>query len=326
MDLIGKYLAGEATPEEAIQLEDLLKDAEHKKEFDSTVQLLQRLPGAAIPQTPSANSSWAELQPLLKKAAPGRLSRISIYRYVAAACFTGILILIGFSLSKNEGADEEQSSNKALITKAVADKVQTDTIPDGSVITINKNSSLAYAVDFNKVSREIKLNGECFFDVVPNKMKPFIISVDDLKIQVVGTSFNVKKDSSNYSVEVQVQSGIVKMYTAASEITLHKGQTGIYTTQNRHLIVKDTVDVNSISYATKNFSFADISLAEACSYLEKAFGVQIKIEEKKFSECRLTAQFENKPISYILDVINATLGTSHQQKDNVIYISGDGCH
>jgi transmembrane sensor len=325
LDLVGKYLAGEANAEEAMILDDWLTDLENKKEFDRLTKIWHQLPGALVPQTPPAQKVWAELEPRLQPARQSILTRLFFNRYAAAAV-TGLIIFLSLLwLNRSKDQPPVQQEDLAWFTKTATTGVKTDSMPDGSMITMNRNSTVAYTGSFNKTNRAVRLTGECYFKVVPNPSKPFIITIDALKIQVVGTSFNIREIPSNESIEVQVQSGIVKMYTSAKEITVHKGQTGIYYMPAQDLIIKDTLDVNSISYATRTFSFNDISLVEACHYLEKAFNVRIKPDAQRFAGCRFSAQFDNKPLHYILDVINATLNTTYQQQSDTIYINGNGC-
>ena len=82
-------------------------------------------------------------------------------------------------------------------------------MPDGSVITVNKNSTLSYPSEFKGKTREVALNGEAFFKVTPNKEKPFIIHVNDVTVRVVGTSFNIRSEKGK--TEVIVETGIVQV-------------------------------------------------------------------------------------------------------------------
>ena len=322
---IGKYLAGEATAEEAMALHDWLKISENKKEFDRLVNLWDAMPAAASPENIEKNKVWMELEPILKKVPAKKVHRLAWYRYAAAACFLGVVIFLAvFFFKRDQKSKRLTKATLTTIKKVNTGLIKTDTLPDGSLITIHKNSTITYTSDFAN-ARQLELAGESYFNVVPDKIKPFIITIGELKIKVVGTSFNVRKMTAQKSIEVQVQSGVVKMYTHENEITISKGQTGIYYKESRNLLVKDILDINSISYATKTFVFTDISLAKACSYLEDAFNVSIKIDTKKLATCRLSAQFDNKPLSYILDVINATLNTTYKKEGNTIYITGEGC-
>jgi hypothetical protein len=80
-----------------------------------------------------------------------------------------------------------------------------------------------------------------------------------------------------------------------------------------------------MSYATKNFDFQDMRLAEIIQVLEDAFGSTIKTESPGLLNCRLTAQFENKPLDYIMDIIAATLNLSYSKIGDVLFLSGEGC-
>ncbi|AXY74788.1 FecR family protein [Paraflavitalea soli] len=322
-ELISKYLAGEANAAEAMLLDDWLAAPENAREFKRIAALWNQLPGTAIPQPPAPQQAWAELEPLLTANRPAAIIR-RLRNHYAAAAVIGLLILAAvywFTRTK-----EHPNSGANQITKATTNALRTDTMPDGSTITINKNSEVVYTAGFNKSDRQVAMKGECYFNVVPDKSKPFVISVYDLTIKVVGTSFNVRDVTPSGNIEVQVQSGVVKMYTPQKEITVNKGQTGIYNKQRQALYVRDSLDINSIGYATRTFSFNDMAVIDACRYLEKAFNVTINLDTQQFNGCRLSAQFDNKSLPYILNIINATLNTTYRQQGNTIFISGNGCH
>ncbi|NII27865.1 DUF4974 domain-containing protein [Pseudoflavitalea sp. X16] len=325
MDLISKYLAGEANAEEAMQLEDWLANPENAREFIRIRALWHQLPGAATPQTPSTQQAWSELEAMLPPGKKPAVVRLLFHRYAAAAII-GLLIILPFVWFNHSKEPRSQASNDPVyITQTTTGDIKTTTMPDGTTITINQHSAVKYTTGFNKYDRQVTLRGEAYFNVIPNKEHPFMISIADLTIKVVGTSFNVRDITPPGLIEVQVQSGVVKMYTTQKEIIVHKGQTGIYNQQAQELYVTDTLDINSIGYATKTFSFNDIALTDACRYLEKAFHVTIVPDAQKMAACRLSARFNDMPLDYILNVINATLNTTSSRQGDTIHITGNGC-
>lgn len=327
IELISKYLAGEATPEEAMELHASLGDKENKEEYDKVVQLWKQLPSSVnTDDVPDAREEWRKLNERIKPDAKAKIRRLPFSRFAIAASIIGLILIISYGLFTADKKEQvAKNKEKIDVIKTATVEIISDTLPDGSVIILNKHSSVAYSSNFNKNNRETELKGEAFFNVVPDKTRPFIIAIDEVRIKVVGTSFNVRSIPSNGNIEVQVQSGIVKMYTTEKEITVTKGQTGIYSKEGGDLELKDILDINSMSYATKTFSFNDLSLVDACRYLEKTFNVIINIDAQKFAECRLTANFNNKPLDYILDIISATLNSSYKKQGNTIYIIGEGC-
>jgi ferric-dicitrate binding protein FerR (iron transport regulator) len=319
LNFLAKYLAGEATPEEAMELEKWLKNKDNKIEFDRVSQLWDKVSKTFTP-IPDKQLAWRKLQEATGiKARPG-IRKIRYYRYAAAACITALIIISAFILIYLKPTPVQQND---LVTKSHRDEVVTDTMPDGSKITLNRNSSISYHSSYNTKAREVTLTGESYFDIMPDMSSPFIISIDDLKILVVGTSFNVRPDID--SIEVQVTSGIVKMIYGGKEITITKGQTGVYLKNDHSLRLVNSINLNSISYATKSFYFKDIPLIDAFKYMEDAFDMKIKFDDKKFSACRLTAEFENKTIGYILNVISATFDINYQISGKNINVTGEGC-
>ncbi|MNR18056.1 fec operon regulator FecR [compost metagenome] len=82
-------------------------------------------------------------------------------------------------------------------------KVMTRTLPDGSELTLNKKTQLSYASNF-KNNRSIRLDsGDVFFNVAHDKSHPFVIEIDEVSVEVVGTSFNVKHVNSQTEVIVE---------------------------------------------------------------------------------------------------------------------------
>ena len=276
-ELVGKYLAGEASPEEAMMLDEWLADPVNKQEFDKYAKLWPLVNPLAEPQVPTSEQAWPELQNAIntsRKSLTGRRRLI----YLGSS---GIRCFIDFNLllSRSKGATPGNSwgTDIPMITHEATDEKITDTLKDGSSFTMNKSSSISYTKEFNDQRRELVLSGEAFFNVKPDKTKPFIITIDDLKVEVIGTSFNVRNAPSTESIEVQVQSGVVKMYTSEKELVVTMGQTGIYLKPRGEFRLRDTINLNSISYATNSFYFNDISLQDASHYLEEAFGVEIRI-------------------------------------------------
>src|SRR5699024_9334903 len=99
------------------------------------------------------------------------------------------------------------------------------TLPDGSVVRLNRNSRISFRENFAGSVRKIHLSGEAFFQVKHNAQKPFIIYSGNAVIKDIGTSFNV--DEENGKVVVAVREGIVavkKQEKTGKQVVLHKNQ------------------------------------------------------------------------------------------------------
>jgi len=72
------------------------------------------------------------------------------------------------------------------------------------VISLSSHSSLAFKP--GRI-REATLKGEAFFEIEHDATRPFRIHVNDLVVNVLGTSFNIK--SIGNQTEIMVRSGVV---------------------------------------------------------------------------------------------------------------------
>lgn len=85
-------------------------------------------------------------------------------------------------------------------------------LEDGTLVWLNSESTLTYPSTFrNKDKRIVRLSGEAFFDVTHNKKKPFEVFVDGFKVNVLGTSFNVKAYPDEDLIETTLEEGLVNI-------------------------------------------------------------------------------------------------------------------
>jgi transmembrane sensor len=84
-------------------------------------------------------------------------------------------------------------------------------LPDGTTVWLNAGSRLYYVNNFNGSTREVRLEGEAFFDVVKQTGRPFIVHTAGIDIRVTGTAFNVKSYPEDKNVETTLYRGSVQV-------------------------------------------------------------------------------------------------------------------
>jgi ferric-dicitrate binding protein FerR (iron transport regulator) len=183
--------------------------------------------------------------------------------------------------------------------------VLNDTLPDGSVVTVNKGSSISYSSQFKGETRRVSLKGEAFFNVTPNKKKPFVISVNDVQITVVGTSFNVKTISGN--TEVIVETGIVKVTRAGKTVELKANEETIAGAKDSLLTKEKVSDQLYKYYRTKEFVCDDTPLWKLVEVINEAYNSHIVIGNPALRNMSITTTFNNESLDQVLHVISLTL-------------------
>jgi transmembrane sensor len=224
-DLLCRYLCAEATNEERLQVEQWLAGNEANQKALAHYQLIMEESKAlSLRQPGDVNKAWNNLK-LKIEAAPETVihkKTINTWLSIAAA------ILIVFSVSlffylKGPGQHE-------LTTFSTMSQSKTDSLPDGSMVTLYKNSSLTYTADQYPNKRYLTLKGEAFFNVVHDKTHPFIIKVNDVLINVLGTSFNIRGIGDQ--TEIVVASGVVGVMRGSQTIKLNSSEKLLVTPGN----------------------------------------------------------------------------------------------
>lgn len=295
-----KHLLGEANEQEQQQVKKWLADdssnmtyyVELKKVWDASKQL-------AASSTVDAEAAWERFQNRIEK---NKISDVPVRRIgfpwkkIAAAAII-VFGLIAFQLFyTGKPAKEILVQTQANILK--------DTLSDGSVITLNKNSSIAYNSIFKGKTRNITLKGEAFFNVAPDKKKPFIISVNDIQVTVVGTSFNIK--SNNGSTEVVVETGVVKVTKNGKTVELRANEKIEVATKDSVLVKEEVNDKLYNYYRTKEFVCDDTPLWKLIQVVNEAYNTTIIIGRNELRDLRMNTTFNNESLEQVLNVISLT--------------------
>ncbi len=179
------------------------------------------------------------------------------------------------------------------------------TLPDGSHVWLNEQSSLEYAATFSGDIRNVKLDGEAFFQVVHDEEKPFFVHSPSGYVQVLGTSFDVKDATGGDRYEVFVNSGRVAFVPREFDkkviLTTHK-KAG-FNKKDKKLAVETANTVNSIAWRTGVLKFNDDDLATVINDVNTYYNVHITVENPDLLNCRFTGDFEQSTIEDVVKTL-----------------------
>nr|WP_199079986.1 FecR domain-containing protein [Pedobacter sp. ASV19] len=199
-------------------------------------------------------------------------------------------------------------------------QVLVKTLPDGSVLTMNKRSVLSFASNF-KENRSIHLQqGDVFFSVTPNKKKPFIIEVNKVSVKVVGTSFNVKH--SGKQTEVIVETGIVKVSYKNEQVELHPGEKVRISEENGALTKQQNTDQLYNYYRSRLFILQNTPLSSVATTLNDAYQANVVIEDPKVQQLILSTTLKlDNSLDYNLGIICKSLNLKTTNSQGKILLS-----
>jgi transmembrane sensor len=317
-ELVTKYLLQEATADETVQVESWIKESDtNRKQFEHFQLLWDESRKLAVVSTADKNLAWQRFK--MKLAEPGEEARVvSMPRRFGWLKIAAAVAVIVISALLARTIFLKNDTGKMLLVQTEKN-VLTDTLPDGSMITLNKNSSIEYNSKFTKGDkRSVKLKGEAFFTVTPDKKKPFIITVNDIQVKVVGTSFNIKTISGQ--TEVIVKKGIVEVTRNNKTITLTPEQKVITQKSDTALTKQTTPDKLFNYYQSKEFVCDATPLWRLVEVLNEAYDANIIIGRKELRSLSLNTTFANESLDKILQIIAETFQLQVVKKGNQIVL------
>lgn len=200
-------------------------------------------------------------------------------------------------------------SNPIKVSTQLGERSQIK-LPDGTEVWLNAFSELEYKKCFLSRKRLVTLTGEAYFDVSHNKALPFVISVDDSNIRVLGTKFNVRNNSDEDYIETTLIDGSIrfdnlhdnskKILTPGDELRFNKL---LYTVSINK--IKDPLD--KASWRNGVLNFENTTLEDICKSLERNFNIKIHFANEELKQERFTAEFEIADnIHQILSILELT--------------------
>lgn len=246
-----------------------------------------------------------------------------IWKYTAIAA--SIALLIVSSLFFLIPTNRETTSYIDIV--ATAGSKTHVVLPDGTSVWLNSNAAIRYPQKFTGKSREVAFKGEAYFDVKTDKEYPFIVKMDEMRVQVLGTSFNIHTGTASDIIEVTLNEGSVALFTqannsAVADRLLSPGQQALYNKTNRVFEVRNVRSALYSSWVTGMFLFENNSLQEIMTTLERAFNTHIYIGDEALKNTHLTARFTHgETLDEILSILQAPAKYKYRKEEGRIYIS-----
>lgn len=292
-------------------------------DFEQTWELLGT---AYCHEASDTDRAWDKLQ---NKIAAPHIRTIKLIRSVLSYAAIVVLVLgIAFTarylLNKPDNQPIAAAKMITVTTTAHPDEITRVNLPDGSTVSLNANTKLEYPEVFLANERRIALSGEAFFEVAHDSTCPFIIDTNGASVEVLGTTFNVSAYPGRPTVEVNVESGKVRLTEKSTtkkepnRAILPAGKSGKVLLASGDIIESDNLSPNYLSWVTKEINFQRTPLAEAFGQLENIYHVEISVTESDISTIPYTANFENLQIDYIVDVIARTHNLAVTRSDHHI--------
>jgi ferric-dicitrate binding protein FerR (iron transport regulator) len=324
-ELITKYIGNELNEQEEKELSLWLEEDRNNRNELENAQKIWELCDQKDMDVFNTDNGWDKVNhrihvPFHQK--PDAHSTLFLTFTKIAAVFIALIVLsylVGYLMGKPD---------ETKITASTPMKDNPVILADGTKVYLNAGAELSYPKKFKSNTRTVKLNGEAFFEVTPNKKVPFIIKTPNANIQVLGTSFNVLACNNCDSIQVAVKTGIVELSSPHNNnrILISKGNTGVYYIHPNKLRLAPTdINTNSFAWKTDSIIFQNSHLVNVTLTLERIFGEKIIIDNENVKNCPITAQYKDRDLAKILEAMSTSFGLQLTKTDKGYILTGSKC-
>lgn len=345
--LLAKYVDSELTAEERKEMVALLE----KDDRGYVLELLQKaMEDEPIADELSVEERRQRARILEKVLAVDRIGHtgferplasnnnfFTVRKWLAAAsvvlalCF-GVLYL--WKVQRSEGRVKQLVS--AVDASKPTDYVRHLTLPDGSTVVLQAGSTLDYPQTFASDSRQVRLEGEAYFDIVHSLDSsagevdkiPFIIHTGKIRTVVLGTAFTIKAYPEQKNVVVSVTRGKVRVEDEQKVLAiLTPDQQITYNNKGTFASIAHVDAVRTVDWAKADMEFDGVSFEKIAHTIEKRYGVEIVFENPDLKSCLIVSSFSGtETLVNVLETL-CTVGNASFRAETAkkFVVDGSGC-
>ena len=213
------------------------------------------------------------------------------------------------------GHSEQSAYNKLNVMEGSSFKMQ---LPDGTNITLASGARLAYPVGGD--NRNVKLDGEAFFDVVHDEAKPFTVDCPNgARVTVLGTRFNVSAHKGK-PVVVTVESGRVGVLFSGKTVFLNGNEQATFSKGQSESV--SNIDANLYtSWASGIYEFNEVPIKVIARQLSLWYGVEFEFASQQLQDRKFTgALLRNEKLGYTLSLLSEVSNLKFVMKDDKILV------
>lgn len=321
--IITKFLQKEASDEELNILKQWLDaDQNNVLQFEKINDTFQSVITVTRFNAGKTDGAWKNLSERITKENETSTvlipSRSRVWLKVAAS--VTLLAASYFLIKFIKDTKEELTPNQTLVQNSKSNKTRL-LLPDSSVVFLNANSTLEYSNDFGKNSRTVKLHGEGFFDVRKGK-HDFIVTTQNLSIQVKGTKFNVSSADLDETEKTTLEEGHVVLQVKGKSATydMKPGDQIMFHAPSKKVIRKKVNPYYYSAWKEDHLHFENTPLSDIVLQLENRYKVNITIDSTLARREWITMTIEDESIEEVLQLIKLSSSLQYKITDEEITI------
>ena len=193
-------------------------------------------------------------------------------------------------------------------------------LSDGSKVWLNAASSLRFPANFIGKERKVELLGEAYFEVAKNAAMPFKVNVGGMKVEVLGTHFNINSYDDESSVRTTLLEGSIKINKNNNTSLLKPGQQAQIDKIGKIKIINDADIEEAVAWKEGKFQFDRDDIHAVMRQISRWYDVDIEYEGNIASHFGGTIS-RNVDLSQVLNMLHLTGEVKFEVKDKKVMVT-----
>jgi ferric-dicitrate binding protein FerR (iron transport regulator) len=242
-----------------------------------------------------------------------RSRRIVLFKNIASVASVFIVSLACFIFL--------QTDSKTLIEYHTQRGEQKEVLlPDGSKVKMNSNSSLRFYEENFVENRDVEFEGEGYFDVEKSNYR-FQVKLNEAKVVVLGTKFNIDAYENEKNIIVTLVSGKINFQTSEHSHILKPYQQILFNRELGKMKLEQVQAEDLIAWVNNNLVFDSMPLSRVSKLLIRKFGKNIKLNAG-VENIEFSGEFvNNEKLNDILTIIQLTANITTTMKNDTIFLT-----
>ena len=248
---------------------------------------------------------WTGDIPEFNKSTKRQGKTLRLATQIAAALSIPLAAATIFLASRGQKASNPENLASQEIIYKVNNTLRGEiTLPDSSIVKLNSGSVLKVAADFGRKNRTVWLDGEAYFDIHKDKSCPFYIKTpQDVEVKVTGTRFNMQCYSDNPKFDLTLIQGSVEVKTSNDEVIKVLPSQNIVISNEFHNVSRVEEPSESLVWTEGILKFDHTPMSETIARIERWYGVDINVSDKKILGSSFTAEFKSETLDEVMRLL-----------------------
>jgi ferric-dicitrate binding protein FerR (iron transport regulator) len=302
--IISKVLQGIADEKEEAKLDEWLEANEKNIEIYQKLHIewnRKKPPRKAVNEEELIDSIWSNQSNTLNISHSSRFKNLRSFILKSAAAILALVTFSFFYYLNQSNQNIQKDSYEVVHKENKGGQKSKIYLTDGSIIRLNSNSSLTYTRPFKDDIREVELEGEAYFEIVSDTLKPFVVKFGNSHVEVLGTAFNISAYSEDPKKVITLVKGKISLKHEDQSQTLTPGWIAEII-QNSNTIESYKGDISAnLAWTRDELRFNNASYGEIFPVLERWYGMEIIVVGKYDVQPLFTGTFKDEYLNNVLE-------------------------